>query len=183
MDLISFEDLVVDPCNIYFNLEKEIHVVKAKLSLMEQRLKYLEDKIGYGCKGNLTLEERIDVLDIKHHELDDKIVMVEEDIKAIKCIGDKVKRLEEDRGKDNVKIHNDIKCLKDRIDCLEYNDSATEDSDEEIQCVSLQCVSSKNIETPSLPSITIKSTGLITEYKNYYGSLKKILILFYNIKL
>jgi len=144
-DLISFEDLVVQPYNSYFNLEKELHEVKSKLSLMEERLKYLEDKIGYGCKGNLTLEEKINALDIKYE------------------------KLEEDRGKDNVKIHNDIKCLKDRIDCLEYNDSATEDSDEE----EIQCVSCKNIETPSLPSITIKSTGLITEDKNYYGSLKK----------
>jgi len=42
MDLISFEDLVVQPYNSYFNLEKELQDVKAKLSLMEQRLKYLE---------------------------------------------------------------------------------------------------------------------------------------------
>jgi hypothetical protein len=42
MDPISFEDLVVQPYNSYFNLEKELHDVKAKLSLMEQRLKYLE---------------------------------------------------------------------------------------------------------------------------------------------
>jgi hypothetical protein len=42
MDLISFEDLVVQPYNSYFNLEKELLDVKAKLSLMEQRLKYLE---------------------------------------------------------------------------------------------------------------------------------------------
>lgn len=41
-DLISFEDLVVQPYNSYFNLEKELLDVKAKLSLMEQRLKYLE---------------------------------------------------------------------------------------------------------------------------------------------
>jgi hypothetical protein len=162
MDLISFEDLVVQPYNNYFNLEKELHDVKTKLSLMERRLKYLEEKIGYGCKGNLTLEERIEVLDIKYEELDDEI---EEDIQTIK---DKVKKLEEDKGKDNVKIHNDIKCLKDRIDCLEYNDSATEDSEEEIHCVS-----SKNIDTPSLPSITINYSGVITRDKNYYGTLNK----------
>jgi len=162
MDLISFEDLVVQPYNSYFNLEKELHDVKAKLSLMERRLKYLDEKIGYGCKGNLTLEEKIEVLDIKYEELDDEI---EEDIKGI---NDKVKKLDEDRGKDNVKIHNDIKCLKDRVDCLEYNDSSTEDSEEEIHCVS-----SKNIDTPSLPSITINYSGVITRDKNYYGTLNK----------
>jgi hypothetical protein len=166
MDLISFEDLVVQPYNSYFNLEKELHDVKAKLSLMEQRLKYLEEKIGYGCKGNLTLEEKIDALDIKYEELDDTIVIVEDGIqKDIKGI---IKRLEEDRGNDNVKIHNDIKCLKDRVDCLEYNDSYTEDSEEEIHCVS-----SKNIDTPSLPSITINYSGVITRDKNYYGTLNK----------
>jgi len=95
-DLISFEDLVVQPYNSYFNLEKELHEVKAKLSLMEKRLKYLEDKIGYGCKGNLTLEEKIDALDIKYEELDDEIVMVEESVqKDIKGICDKVKTLED----------------------------------------------------------------------------------------
>jgi len=187
MDLISFEDLVVQPYNSYFNLEKELHDVKAKLSLMERRLKYLDEKIGYGCKGNLTLEEKIEVLDIKYEELDDEI---EEDIQTIKDrvkkleedkgkdnvkihndikgINDKVKKLDEDRGKDNVKIHNDIKCLKDRVDCLEYNDSSTEDSEEEIHCVS-----SKNIDTPSLPSITINYSGVITRDKNYYGTLNK----------
>ena len=44
MDLISFEDLVVQPYNSYFSLEKELQEVKSQLSLMEQRLKYLEDK-------------------------------------------------------------------------------------------------------------------------------------------
>jgi len=41
-DLISFEDLVVQPFNSYFNLEKELHEVKSRLSLMDERLKYLE---------------------------------------------------------------------------------------------------------------------------------------------
>jgi len=92
MDLISFEDLVVQPYNSYFNLEKELHDVKAKLSLMEQRLKYLEEKIGYGCKGNLTLEEKIEVLDIKYEELDDEICILQDDLlKDIKTIDDKVK--------------------------------------------------------------------------------------------
>jgi hypothetical protein len=44
MDLISFEDLVVQPYNSYFTLEKELQEVKSQLSLMEQRLKYLEEK-------------------------------------------------------------------------------------------------------------------------------------------
>jgi len=90
-DLISFEDLVVQPYNSYFNLEKELHELKSKLSLMETRLKYLEDKIGYGCKGNLTLEEKINALDIKYEELDDEIVILQEDIlKDIGLINDKI---------------------------------------------------------------------------------------------
>lgn len=44
-DLISFEDLIVQPYNSYFNLEKELYEVKSKLSLMEQRLKYLENRL------------------------------------------------------------------------------------------------------------------------------------------
>lgn len=131
-DLISFEDLIVQPYNSYFNLEKELYEVKSKLSLMEQHLKYLENKIGYRCKGNLTLEERIEVLDIKY----------------------------EDKEKDNVKIYNDIKCIKDRLDCLEYNEENEEPKK----------VSTKNIETPSLPSISINSSGItddiILKYKN-----------------
>jgi hypothetical protein len=96
-DLISFEDLVVQPYNSYFNLEKELHEVKAKLTLVEKRLKYLEDKIGYGCKGQLTLEEKINALDIKYEELDDTILIVEDGLqKDIKGI---IKRLEEDKCK------------------------------------------------------------------------------------
>jgi hypothetical protein len=61
MDLISFEDLVVQPCNRYFNLEEEL---KGNLSLLEHRLKYLEDKI--------------DFLEIKYEELDDEILIIED---------------------------------------------------------------------------------------------------------
>ena len=110
MELISFEDLVVQPCNSYFNLEKELHEIKSTISFMEQRLKYLEEKIGYGCKGQITLEEKIESLDIKYEELDDTIVIVEDGVQK------DIKTIEEDRRKDNVKIHNDIKCLKDRVD-------------------------------------------------------------------
>ena len=146
MDLISFEDLVVQPYNSYFTLEKELHEVKSQLSLMEQRLKYLEE-------GKLSLEERIESLDIKYEELDDN------------------------RGKDNVKIHNDMKCLKDRIDCLEYNDSATEGSDSTTEEVEeIQCISSKNIDTPLLPSVSISSNGDVMSNKKYYGSLKEKMI-------
>ena len=96
-DLISFEDLVVQPCNSYFNLEKELHEVKSKLSLMEQRLKYLEEKIGYGCKGQLNLEEKIEALDIKYEELDDEIVSLEDSVqKDIKSINYKLTFSEED---------------------------------------------------------------------------------------
>jgi hypothetical protein len=163
-DLISFEDLVVLPCNSYFNLEKELHEVKIKLSLMERRFKYLEEKIGYGCKGQLTLEEKIESLNIKYEELDDTIVIVEDSLQK------DIKSIQEDRGKDNVKIHNDIKCLKDRVDCLEYNDSATEDVEE------IQCMSSKNIDTPSLPSITINSTGITIGDKLYYCGLTEKMV-------
>ena len=94
-DLICFEDLVVQPCNSYFNLEKELHEVKSQLSFMEQRLKYLEEKIGYECKGQLTLEEKIEALDIKYEELDDTIVIVEDSFqKDIKRLDDKVKEIE-----------------------------------------------------------------------------------------
>lgn len=112
MELISFEDLVVQPSNSYFSLEKELHEVKSQLSLMEQRLKYFEE-------GKLTLEERIHALEVKYEELDDN------------------------RGKDNVKIHkdikcinndmkyvrNDMKCIKNRVDCLEYNESEREENE------------------------------------------------------
>lgn len=64
MDLISFEDLVVQPYNSYFSLEKELQEVKSQLSLMEQRLKYLEGKI--------------DFLELKYEELDDEILIVED---------------------------------------------------------------------------------------------------------
>jgi len=142
MDLISFEDFVVQPYNSYFNLEKELHDVKAKLSLMDQRLKYLEDKIGYGCKGNLTLEEKIDALDIKYEELDDEI---EEDIKYI---NDRVKKLEEDKGKDNVKTRNVINYIP-----------------------------SKNIVNQSLRDVYIDSDGdIISDDEKYYGSLKNKMI-------
>ena len=94
MDLISFEDLVVQPYNNYFNLEKELQEVKAKLSFMERRLKYLEEKIGYGCKGQITLEEKIESLDIKYEELDDTIVIVEDGVqKDIKCLKDRVDKI------------------------------------------------------------------------------------------
>ena len=51
-----------------------------------------------------TLEEKIEVLDIKYEELDDEIGILQDNhLKDIKTIDDKVKKLE-DIGKDNVKI-------------------------------------------------------------------------------
>ena len=107
MELISFEDLVVQPCNSYFNLEKELHETKSTISFMDQRLKYLEEKIGYECKGSLTLEEKIESLDIKYEELDDEIIIVEESVQK------------------------DIRSIKDRLDLLEY------ESDEETSLPSI----------------------------------------------
>jgi hypothetical protein len=158
MDLISFEDLVVQPYNSYFSLEKELHEVKSQLSLMEQRLKYLEDKLGYGPKGNLNLEEKIEVLDIKYEELDDEIVMVEQSVqKDIKSIDNRLKKLEQDKGKDN-------------DSATEGSDSAKEDVEE------IECMSSKNIDTQSLPSVSINSNGDVMSNKKYYGSLKEKMI-------
>jgi hypothetical protein len=107
MELISFEDLVLQPCNSYFNLEKELHEIKSTISFMDKRLKYLEEKIGYEFKGNLTLEERIESLDIKYDEIDDEIIIVEESVQK------------------------DIRSIKDRLDLLEY------ESDEETSLPSI----------------------------------------------
>ena len=118
-DLISFEDLVVQPCNSYFNLEKELHEVKSKLSLMEQRLKYLEEKIGYGCKGQLTLEEKIESLNIKYEELDDTIVIVEDSLqKDIKGI---MKKLEKE-----ISLEERLKYLEDMVKSIINYISASE---------------------------------------------------------
>lgn len=112
MDLISFEDLVVQPYNSYFTLEKELQEVKSQLSLMEQRLKYLEE-------GKLTLEERIQALEVKYEELDDNRGKDNVKIhKDIKCINNDMKY-----------VRNDMKCIKNRVDCLEYNESEREENE------------------------------------------------------
>jgi len=71
-DLISFEDLVVQPCNSYFNLEKELHEVKSRLSLMETRLKYLESE-RYPKKRN-DRTQRFEEIIKRKEETNDKIV-------------------------------------------------------------------------------------------------------------
>ena len=165
MDLISFEDLVVQPYNSYFNLEKELHDVKAKLSLMEQRLKYLEEKIGYGCKGNLTLEEKIDVLDIKYEELDDTIVIVEEDIRSI---DDKVKRLDEDIFKlsevKEISLEERIKYLEDMFKGILNYISASE----RLQCTPLS-MGGKIYNDPILSAryIDVKQMNSLNILKDY----------------
>ena len=76
MDLISFEDLVVQPYNSYFTLEKELHEVKSQLSLMEQRLKYLEEK-----KPKKKRHVKQEDTDVKEYEIIEKKIQNDADRK------------------------------------------------------------------------------------------------------
>ena len=111
------------------------------------------------------MEEKIEVLDIKYEELDDEIVMVEQSVqKDIKSIDNRLKKLEQDKGKDN-------------DSATECSDSAKEDVEE------IECMSSKNIDTPSLPSVSINSTGITIGDKLYCcGLTEKIVDITLKIK-
>ena len=78
MDLISFEDLVVQPYNSYFTLEKELQEVKSQLSLMEQRLKYLEEKKPKKPKKKRHVKEDTD---LKEYEIIEKKIQNDYDRK------------------------------------------------------------------------------------------------------
>ena len=165
MDLISFEDLVVQPYNSYFTLEKELHEVKSQLSLMEQRLKYLEEK-----KPKKKRHVNHEDTDVEQYEIIEKRIQNDYDrkqrlINRNKKREDneelKLKRKEEWEKWDKEREYENK--LRKKIHEDEESD---EDSDEEIEP---EC---KNVESPSLPSITIQSSRLIIGDKNYYESFK-----------
>ena len=79
MDLISFEDLVVQPYNSYFSLEKELHEVKSQLSLMEQRLKYLDEKKPKKPKKKRHVKQ--EDTDVKEYEIIEKKIQNDSDRK------------------------------------------------------------------------------------------------------
>jgi hypothetical protein len=159
MDLISFEDLVVQPYNSYFSLEKELHEVKSQLSLMEKRLKYLEDK-----KPKKKRHVKQEDTDVKQ-EIEKKIQndsdrnqrLINRNELRKKNEELQLKRKEEWEKWDKEREYENK--LRKKIHEDEESD---EDSDEEIEP---EC---KNVESPSLPSITIQSSRLIIGDKNYY---------------
>ena len=100
-DLISFEDLVVQPCNSYFNLEKELHEVKSRLTLLEERLKYLEKPKNTFKKKRPVKQDT----DLKEYEIIEKKIQNDYDRK-IRLINRNKRR--EDNYKDSLESPDEI---------------------------------------------------------------------------
>jgi|LakMenEpi03Aug12_release.lakeMendotaPanAssembly.Ray.scaffolds.fasta_scaffold413673_2 hypothetical protein len=122
MDLISFEDLVVQPYNSYFNLEKELHDVKSTISLMDQRLKYLEKPAKKPAKKykNKPAKKDTDVEDYEliakkiQNDADRKLRLINRNGLRKKNEEEMIKRKEEwekwdkEREEESEKVHNKI---------------------------------------------------------------------------